>query len=288
MSNGQTPAGSPPPPPPQGSVPPPPPPSTPSYGGNTAGGAGTGGNTGGGGLLILVVIAGFALLGWGAKKGMDRLKEEGVDLGAAVEAMKDAENNPSAAVEAIIALNPEIETVKNDPETGRITIRNTKTGEEATFDYSEIQEGRFTFESDQGSYSVDASAAQEGEGITFEGPDGQTARIGAGTQNVPPWLPVYPDVQAEGGGFTSETGDKASGLVVYKSSNSLEDVEAWYTEKLEAEGYTIERSAVDMGGNRQVVLQARKEGIDTLAVALGREQGAADTSITLTYEGPKG
>ncbi len=276
MSNGT------PPPPPAAAPPPPPaaaPPPQPSYGTGPASGQNAGG-TGfplwakiGLGCGCLVLIAGivlFGILGYGAKK--------------AVDFARDFESNPSKAVETLIELNPELDVVDNDPDSGKITIRNKTTGEEATFDYSEVQQGRINFESDEGSYSLDAN---DSSGLTVTTPEGET-RIGSNMSDVPKWVPRYPGAEADdSGGMTMVQNDTASGLVGARTSDDLEKVEAWFQEQLENDDFTIERNTVTMNGTQQIMLQAKKEGIDQLAVTLIREKNATETQIAVTYNGPK-
>lgn len=298
MSNGQSPT---PPPPPQGAPPPPPPaavPPAPSYSpppsSPPAGASGESGlptwakvGIGCGCLVVVAVVALFLAGGFAIKKGVDKAKESGIDVGGAIQAAREAGENPGAAIEAVISLNPGLEVVENDPEAGKITIRNTETNEVGTFDYSEIREGRFEFETAEGSYKVDGSEAAGGGGVTFSGPDGETARLGSGTGDMPAWVPRYPNVTSEGGGYTTSTADSASGLVPLQSSATIEEIEKWYTETLEQDGFTIERNSVEFGGNRQVILNGKKEGISTMTVMIGREPNAEMTTIALTYDGPK-
>ncbi len=278
MSNGT-------PPPPPAAAPPPPPqhtptqhtPPQPSYGGASANNAADSGfplwakiGLGCGCLVLIAGLVLFGILGYGAKKAIDFAQ--------------DFESNPSKAVEALIELNPELDVINNDSESGKITIRNNKTGEESTFDYSEVQQGRINFESDEGSYSLDAN---DTSGLTVTTPEGET-RIGGNLDDVPKWVPQYPGAQADAsGGMTMVQNDTASGLVAGRSADSLETIEAWFQEKLENEGFTLERNTINMNGTQQIMLKAKKEGIDQLAVALIREKSAKETQIAVTYEGPK-
>ena len=276
MSNGT------PPPPPAAAPPPPPaaaPPPQPSYGAGPSTGQSSDG-TGfplwakiGLGCGCLVLIAGivlFGILGYGAKK--------------AVDFARDFETNPSKAVEALIELNPELDVINNDPDSGKITIRNNTTGEEATFDYSDVQQGRINFESNEGSYSIDTN---ESSGVTVTTPQGET-RIGGNMSDVPKWVPQYPGAEADGsGGMTMVQNDTASGLVGARTSDDLEKVEAWFQEQLESDGFTIERNTITMNGTQQIMLQAKKTGVDQLAVTLIREPNATETKIAVTYNGPK-
>lgn len=218
-------------------------------------------------LIIGLVIAGGLV--WGAKKAID--------------VAQDFQDNPAKAAETLINLDPNLEVVENNPEDGRITIRDARTGEESTFDYSDIQEGKISFESDQGSYNIDAS--EEG-GVVVNTPEGQTT-FGL-NQDVPSWVPFYPNMESEEqGGMAMTTDEKASGMKIGTSADSLDDVDAWYAEKLEADGCEVERNTMSFNNTQTVMFNCKKDGIDSLSVAINREGGAERTTITVTYEGPK-
>lgn len=218
-------------------------------------------------IIVAVLLYGLV---WGAKK--------------AVNMAQDFEKNPAKAVEALIELNPKLDVVENDPATGRITVRDTSTGEESTFDYSDVKEGRLSFEGDQGSFSVDTN---DGEGLVISTPEGE-AKLGNDLSDVPPWVPTYPDLSGtDQGGMTSVQGETASGMMGGKTADSLEVVEAWYQKKLESNGFTVERNTMSFGDQRQIILNAKKEGIDQLTVAIGSGQGDDQTQVAVTYSGPK-
>lgn len=237
-------------------------------------------------LVLIIILVGVMMLGWGGKKLID----------------KYGDNPESAVVGAMIDANPDLELVESGD--GKMTVRNVKTGEVGTFDYSDIKNGNLSFETSEGSYSIDADGDGEGgmviktpegetrvtanekDGMTISGPDGDL-RIGGGMENVPAWVPLYDGAEWQSGGLLSQSGTTASGMLQGTSSISMEDLEAWYTETLESDGFTIERSSINMNGMRNVVLQNKKEGIDTLMVTFGDGEGQGQTTISVVYNGPK-
>jgi hypothetical protein len=55
-------------------------------------------------------------------------------------------NNPGfAAAKMMTALNPDVDVVKADENTGKITLRDKKTGKTAVLDFQDIQKGRISF-----------------------------------------------------------------------------------------------------------------------------------------------
>ena len=79
--------------------------------------------------------------------------------GKAKDVAREMEEDPVAATSRLIAAaNPEIELVDADKSNRTITFRNTETGEEFTFDYDDIEEGRFSFTSGDESASIEFNA----------------------------------------------------------------------------------------------------------------------------------
>lgn len=233
-------------------------------------------------LALIGLVVGFLLLGWGAKK--------------AVEAASD----PATAAEFLIKAHPDFEVVKSDKDAGRITIREKSTGDERTFDYSDIANGNFSFEGPDGEkVDIGASAGgvkvtdsegnettykaeTDGDGVRITSGDGGEVRFG-GNVNTPGWVPLHPDAQFAGG-MSAVADGKAQGTITAENVEpSLADLESWYKAELEKTGCTVERSAFEMGGAKTVMLNCN-QGETDLAVAMNEEAGQRRLSVT--YSGP--
>lgn len=183
-----------------------------------------------GGLVLVGVIAVVGVAGFGFFK--------------AKEFVTDLEANPlQTAAEAVVRFNPDLDLVETDSEQGTMTVRNTKTGEEATLDFDDIAEGKFSFSTDEGEFNIETSSdsANGNGGVTFSGPDGQKAQFGgsAGTDDVPDWVPLYPDATDTQGTFQASTAEGMTGAVSAKTDDDMREVLAYYKKYLEDEGYEI-------------------------------------------------
>ena len=110
--------------------------------------------------------------------------------------VESLEDNPVRTLaETAIRMNPEFELLSTDDAAGTITFRNIETGEEATLNFEDIAEGRFTITTTDGNVAVDATGGSSdgAGGVTFTGPAGQI-RLGANVDlgDLPEWVPVYP------------------------------------------------------------------------------------------------
>ena len=83
-------------------------------------------------VLVVVMVGGFFV----ARKVQD--------------VAADFEDNPAmATARMIVKLNPEYEEVSTDEEAGTMKVRNTETGEVITVNFEDIEEGKFSFTTDE-------------------------------------------------------------------------------------------------------------------------------------------
>jgi hypothetical protein len=117
-----------------------------------------------------------------------------------------AANPEKALAESVIAMNPEFKKLSQDDQKGTMTIR-TKNGEELTFSYKDIAEGK----------------------IMLKDKDGNTTRIGsANLSQVPAWVPMVPDLSDGISMFHSEAANEISGQFSGKSARTAEDLRAFF------------------------------------------------------------
>ena len=112
---------------------------------------------------------------------------------------EDFQENPAAAAEMLIKMNPELELVESDRDAGTMTIRNKEDGEIITVNYEDIEKGQLSFETDEGEVTFSATGDAE-EGLLTVTKDGEEAmQFGStDTDDVPDWVPMYPGAKATG------------------------------------------------------------------------------------------
>ena len=163
--------------------------------------------------------------------------------------LKDAEKNPAmAAAKMIVAMNPELETVSADDAAGTITIRNKKTGEVVTLDLEDVKKGKIRFRNEKGE-EAEISASGDGESGTLEIKSSEgTMTLGAGGEAArPDWVPEYPGAEPQG--MYSTSGPQGlSAAFTFLSSDSPEDVMAFYEEQLKGAGFEVTTSTMKKGG----------------------------------------
>lgn len=226
-----------------------------------------------GGLAILAILAVAAVVDFGVFK--------------AKEYAEDFQANPAkTAAETIVKLNPDLELKSADDEAGTITFENTKTGEVATLNFGDIAEGKFSVTTDEGEFSVDASDAGEGGGVTMTGPEGE-ARFGASAslEDVPDWVPVYPDASETQSSDSSNTPQGVGGMITAQTGDKPQQVIDHFKKWFEDEGYEIKATTTNttpQGGLTNINGELASEG-RTLNVTVTEQSG--EVQVMVTYSG---
>ena len=196
------------------------------------------------GGLVVVGLVGFLAFGVFVFQKGQEIIGEATGAESFSEFAEELRNDPArTGAEAMIRMNPELDLLGTDAAAGTITFRNNKTGEEATMNFADIAEGRFSMTTSEGEYSVDAGAEAAdggGGGVTFRGPEGE-ARVGATANlgDVPDWVPLYPGGSEIQSTYQTATDDDLSGTVSSKTADGAQVVVDHYTKVFEDAGYTI-------------------------------------------------
>lgn len=220
-------------------VPPPPPPTSPPAGYGAPAPQKSGvpkwvwAVVGCGGLIFLLLIGSCLAIGWAGKKAVDKVQE--------------VSDNPMKVAEWIVRANPDLELVESDADAGTITIREKSSGKVSTFDFEDIKEGKFRFETEDGESTIDFSGAGEDGGISVQTPEG-TTRIGAGggLSDVPEWVVLHPEGTDSQSLMTTSGPKGAQGMLSQKLDATRDDAMAWFQEALEEAGFEVETAKMDL------------------------------------------
>jgi hypothetical protein len=188
------------------------------------------------------------------------------------------ENPIAAASKMIAAANPDIELVETDEENRTVTFRNTKTDEVYTIDFEDIEEGKLSFFSDEGTFSLDIESGEDDEGRLTVTTDEGTTTFGAGIDagDLPSYVPLYPGTTPEGT-YSAETTEGRSGAFTIKTEDDLEEVMDFYVSELEKRGLEIFNKTTAQEG---AFLMARSsDEALTVNVAFSVESGGTQVVV---------
>lgn len=226
-----------------------------------------------GGLLLVCLLLFVTCSVFVAKKAKDITAE-----------MSD--NPAMAAAEMIVRVNPEIELVEKDEVNETLTIRNKETGEIATLNLQDIKEGRFEWETDEGTVTFDGAAAASGEGaITVTDTSGEeTVTIGGGSDDqVPGWVPRYPGATEETP-FLMTKGDSLNGTLSFETGDSLDAVQEHYISELEDSGFSVEKSSFSSAEMTSAMLTATQDRRRVLVSITDEGRGVTRVGINFAKE----
>jgi hypothetical protein len=219
-------------------------------------------------LGILAIGMTVAAGGWFLKKQVDKFEE-----------------NPAiAAAELAVRANPDVELVKSDPDNGTITYRDKKTGEEVTVNAEEIQEGKWSVTTKEGTATFDATASGEGGTLKVTTEKGEETTFTAGAnvpKNLPDWLPTYPGGKVEGS-FDATTTEGRSAMFAVTTSGTVDEVAEFYESRLKSAGLTVERASYEAGGQRTVTLVG-KTGDEKRTVTVGITNTTGQTQASVQF-----
>lgn len=186
---------------------------------------------------------------------------------------EDFQENPAAAAEMLIKMNPDLELVESDRDEGTLTIRDKDSGEVITVNYEDIQEGKLSFETDEGEVTISATGDPE-EGMLTVTKDGEEAmQFGSGEiQDVPDWVPLYPGAEATGT-YSASTPDGIGGSFQMNSTDSVDDVLAYYVKQLEGDGWSVQKTEYSGPDGKGGQVIASMEGRTVMLILSSSEEG---------------
>lgn len=196
-------------------------------------------------LVVLLLIAGgcFVVTAFVGKKVVDFAR--------------DVENDPDAAAvkatELMMRMNPEVEVVSSDPKAGKITLREKRTGKVVTFNADDLANGKFSFESEGETVTIDADQGEGGEAGALRVESGDRSMVfGADAGAIPDWVPGYAGARIDSLS-TVEAGEETSGTFLIHTSDDPAEVLASFEQALKAAGFEVEKSTAQtadaVGGN---------------------------------------
>ena len=193
--------------------------------------------------------------------------------------------DPTAVVEMLAAMNPDIEVVDRDAGEGKVTIRNKQTGETVTVDLEDIRQGKIAFSSDEGEATMSLDQESGKLEVQGSGEQGGTFSMGGDTR-LPDWIPTYPGATSEGV-YNAETADSSSGTFSMTTTDGVDQVFTYLKGQLEGGGYSVTESRFSgPAGDGGMLNGESADGARTLTYTLSVSDGT--TQVGGMYNQKKG
>ena len=202
---------------------------------------------------------------------------------------KEFASDPAAAAEFIINAHPDMEHVSTDRDNGTITIKNTSSGEVATLNFEDVQQGRFSVTGADGSevFSIDSNTDSTDGGVAIRsGNDGEIKIGGAASMDdVPAWVPVYPNTLKSTTTMNRKSPEgKASGMLAFEVSDEIATITEHYKGLLEENGYSVDERTISAGGvaSQSIITATHPADGYSLNIIAGEANGKR--TLMINYE----
>ena len=223
------------------------------------------------GCLGLVVVSGVIFVGLGFFAAR-KLKDVVEDV---------AENPVKAAAELAVKMNPDLELVSSDDDAQTMTIRDKNTGEESTFNWSDIQNGRMTFESDGKTMSVDTNA--DGSMTVQDESGEQSMTFGGNAGAVPSWFPAYHNQTDVNVLVNANQNGQQSTIWTFQSGDAVAAIMGFYEQELKNSGWEVSTNTSEMGGTSNGSIEAKQEGGAKILNLVVSKNGSEPANAMATY-----
>ncbi len=197
----------------------------------------------------------------------------------------DFEDNPAmATARMIVKLNPELEEVSADEDAGTITVRNKKTGEEITVNFEDIEEGRFSFTTDEGEVKIDASELKDSGSMTITNDEGGVVFSTGGelSKDVEAWVPIYPGCEPVNR-HSMRTEEEQTGGFELETTATVAEALEFYRSALEGQGYEVTVNTFTQDDSEGGMVNANHGGQGRSVVAIFNSEGGGPTKIVVSY-----
>jgi hypothetical protein len=222
------------------------------------------------GALVLIGVVVMFAIGYMAKRQLDKF-----------------EDNPAmAAATLAVKLNPDLELVDSDAEKNTLTVKDKKTGKVVTLSAEDIKEGKFTVTTDEGTTTLDMDAkGEDGGAMTVTNEKGEVATFSSGgdaPKNLPAWVPTYPGGTATGS-YDATANNERSAAFGVTTTDSVDDVLAFYEEKLKGQGLEVQKTTFDSNGQKGgSVTGTTSDQKRTVSILVGSSDEGTQATVTFT------
>lgn len=196
-------------------------------------------------------------------------------------------SNPSEAIVKIITQNnPDVEVVSIDQKSKKIVLKNKKTGEVMTIDFSDAAKGRIVWKGkgEKGRFEISSDEKEEKIEISKEG---EKTTITYGGDEIPAWLSDLKGFKVKNN-ITSKTEDQISGTVEVETSINFDEASKILEDFFKGKGIVLMKTIFQQEENqKQAMLQGKSkdEKYNVLIYLMVEED---QTKGTISYTEKKG
>lgn len=200
------------------------------------------------------------------------------------------ENPALYSAQLIVKNDPDREFISLDKAKGTITFKDKKSGKTVTWTAKDIADGKYAVEAtdEHGNVErteVDASGGKDGKGtISIKTDKGETTW--GGTAKPPAWMPVYTGAEVLAGATQNDEDGERGGYSL-KTTDTPEQVIAFYKKVFDTSGIAYKETLIQDGGVKTIMLvpSDANSAKRSATVAASNVDGA--TAIQVGYQEKK-
>ena len=192
----------------------------------------------------------------------------------------------TAIAQMLMANNPEVEIISMDADKGILTIRNKRTGEVLTVNFSDVEKGKIVFKGDKGNRMViETTGEGQTTGISMKSDKGSFAfGEGAGVEAVSPaWIPSWPGVKIQST-FTGQEEGKRTGMYQFQLDEGVAAAMDYFEKEFKKGGFTPSKSTYDLGGQNPGGVLSVDAGGKNASVTFATNAKEKKTTVAVVYE----
>ncbi|MDX2227299.1 MAG: hypothetical protein SFY92_09450 [Verrucomicrobiae bacterium] len=199
------------------------------------------------------------------------------------------DKNPTLfAAETAVKLHPDYDFVSKDLQTQTITLRDKNTGAVYTFNFAEIQSGKWL---DKIAAELETAAKKQlpatpeadlqndpGSGVS-KGTEPIPLTHEAALKRFPAHVPPYPGARFRMAQYLAEASTN-TGLYAFSSRDDLDKICSFYQEKWKAEGYTLKEEPQEGG---RILSGEKNGGEGTVSFTASTDPESREVSVILHF-----
>jgi hypothetical protein len=233
-------------------------------------------------IWILGIIAGLLVLAFGSCAvvgfyAMHKVKQAGFDSNL----MK---KNPGlATAKMAVAMNPDVEVVSSDDNSGTISVRDKKTGKVTTMKFDAQKKAMVI--TDENGKTTSMTASGEGANATMEMKSSEgTMKIGANADRAPDWVPQYPGSSPQNT-FSATNAGEQTGSYAFTTTDPADKVISFYGDSLKSAGFAVSNLTTNSNGKTGGMVSGEdKTNKRNVVVSIATESDGTHANVTFTVK----
>jgi hypothetical protein len=192
--------------------------------------------------------------------------------------------NPGyASAKMAVTMNPELEIVSSDDDSGTVVVREKKTGKVVTMKFDPKKKAMTIIDENGKTATMTTSGEGSSANMEIKGPDG-TVKIGENTDKAPDWVPVYPGSSPKNT-FSATNAGEQTGSYAFVTADPADKLISFYGDALKSGGFAVSNMTSSADGKVGGMVSGEdKASKRSVVVSFGTEADGTHVNVTYTVK----